>query len=207
LTTLNVIAAIVFLLYCFMEEWNCGGKHTPTIVRILCRLVARHVKLAWKLLVGLIYFFGVISISLQMMPNPYEKNAPQGQLANFVDRATTPVQIAVDAALGFLGLVGMGALLGSLAVVKNILLHPMAYGMAAAVLYLLWLGVTICDLVEDEVVFSWTITPNAETGGNTATGVLTKQDYIAWSAATFVIWITILLTTGAWVCSRIPTLT
>ncbi len=197
---LTSIGVIVFLLYCFMEEWNCGGKNTPTIVRILCRLVARHVKLAWKLLVGLIYFFGAISMMLLMQKDPHEVDAPQGHLANFVDRVTKPIQIVVDGVIGFLGIVAISALLGSLALVKHILLHPLPYGIAAIVTYLLWLLVTICDLVEDEAVSSWK--PATEEAGF-PTRVLTKTDHITWAAGTFVLWIAILAVTGVWLFSLI----
>jgi hypothetical protein len=192
MTTLIVIAAIVFVLYCFTAEWNCSAKHSPVTVTILCRLVARHLKLVSKLLVGLIYFFGGISTVLLMQKDPRVVDAPQGHLANFLDRVTKPIA-------------AMGALLGSIALIKHILLHPLPYGIAAIVTYLLWLLVTICDLVEDEVVSSWTYTVSEEHGGDVAHRVLTGQDYVVWSAGTFVIWITVLVTTGAWVCSRIPT--
>lgn len=207
MTTFIVIAVLAFVLYCFMAEWNCSAKNSPTIVTILCRLVARHIKLAWKLFVGLIYFFGAISTVLLMQKDPRQVDAPHGHLANFVDRVTMPVQVVLDGIIGFLGIAAMAVLLGSIALIKHVLHHPWLYGIIAVVAYLFWLLVTICDLVEDEVMSSWTITPNDETGGDTATGVLTREDYIAWSVATFVIWITVLVTTGAWVCSCIPTLT
>jgi hypothetical protein len=200
MTTLIVIAAIVFVLYCYMAEWNCSGKNTPTIVTILCRLVARHIKLALKLLVGLIYFFGAISTVLLIQKDPRVVDAPQGHLANFVDRVTKPIQIVVDGVIGFLGIVAMSALLGSLALVKHILLHPLPYGIAAVVTYLLWLLVTICDLVEEEVVSCWK--PVTEATGFPSR-VLTKQDYISWSMGVFFLWTVALTMTGAWLFSRI----
>jgi hypothetical protein len=52
MTTLIAIAVLAFVIYCFMAEANCSPKNSPAIVTILCRLVARHIKLALKLLVG-----------------------------------------------------------------------------------------------------------------------------------------------------------
>jgi hypothetical protein len=200
MTILIVIAVLAFVLYCFMAEWNCSAKNSPTIVTILCRLVARHIKLALKLLVGLIYFFGAISTVLLMQKDPHEVDAPQGHLANFVDRVTAPVQAVVDGIIGLLGLVAIGAPLGSVALIEHILLHPLPYGIAVAVTYLLWLLVTICELVEDEVVSSWQ--PATEATGYPSR-VLTREDYITWSMGVFLLWMSVLATTGAWLSTRI----
>jgi hypothetical protein len=200
MTTLIVFAVLAFVLYCFLAEWNCSGKNSPTIVTILCRLVARHVKLAWKLLVGLIYFFGAISTVLLMQKDPRVVDSPQGHLANVVDRVTMPVQVVVDGMIGFLGIVAMSALLGSLALVKHVLLHPWLYGMIAVVTYLLWLVVTICQLVEEEVVSYWR--PATEEVGYPSS-VLTREDHISWSMGVFFLWMGVLVMTGAWLFSRI----
>jgi hypothetical protein len=136
---LILIGVIGFITYCFLAEWNCAGKHSPVIVTILRRLVARHVKLVCKLLVGLIYFFGAISTILLMQEKP-GADAPQGHLANFVDRVTTPVQLVVDGIIGFLGLVAMSALLGSVTLLEHMLLHPRLYGAVAFIVYLFWLS-------------------------------------------------------------------
>ena len=194
-TTLIVIAATIFVLYCFMAEWNCSAKTPPTIVSILCRLVARHIKLGWKLFVGLIYFFGAISTVLLMQKDPRAVDAPQGHLANFTDRVTKPIQIVVDGILGLLGLASMGALLGVLALTKSVVMHAIPYTIAAILTYLLWLLATICELVEDEVVSSWK--PATEATGFPSR-VLTKQDYISWSIGVFFLWMAALATTIAW---------
>jgi len=123
MTTSIVIAAILFVLYCFVAEWNCAGKNSPVIVTILCRLVARHIKLALKLFLRLIYFFGAISTVLLMQKDPRVVDSPQGHLANFVDRVTKPIQLVVDGIIGFLGIAAMIALLGSIALIKHVLLH------------------------------------------------------------------------------------
>jgi hypothetical protein len=205
MTTLIAIAVLAFVIYCFLAEANCSAKHSPVIVTILCRMLARHIKLGWKLFVGLIYFFGAISTVLLMQKDPRVVDAPQGHLANFTDRITKPIQMVVDGILGLLGLASIGALLGVLALTKSVLMHPITYAIAAIVTYLLWLLATICELVEEEVVSGWTYTEDTETfGPDIPHRILTKQDYIAWSAATFVIWMTIVVSTGAWILTRIP---
>jgi hypothetical protein len=203
MTTLIVIAAVVFVLYCFMAEWNCAAKHSPVIVTILCRLGARHIELAWKLFVGLIYFaFGMICI-FEMNKKLRQPVATEGGFARFMDVVTTPVQLLVDGIVGLLGVLAVGMILGLFALKDSITANVHFWLGAVIVTYLLWLVVTICDLVEDEVMSSWTYTVSEEHGGEVAHRVLTKQDYVVWSAATFVIWIAVLATTGAWLSSYI----
>ena len=167
MTTLIVITAIVFVLYCFMAEWNCSAKHSPAIVTILCRLLARHIKLAWKLFVGLVYFvFGIICI-FEMNTKINQPVAPEGGFARFLDVITTPVQLIVDGLVGVLGLLAVGVLLG-LASFKDFLVSHLHFWLGFAIAtYLFWLVVTICDLVEDEVVSDWTYTEDTENFGRT----------------------------------------
>lgn len=202
MTTLIMIAVIAFVIYGFLPEANCSAKHSPVIVTILCRLVARHIKLALKLLLGLIYFFAGISAVLLMQKDPRAADVPEGHLANFTDRITTPIQMIVDGILGLLGLVAMSALLGSVALLEHVLLHPRLYGAVTFIVYLLWLGITICDLVEEEVVSSWK--PAAAEIGYPSR-VLSREDYISWSSGVFFLWMAALSMTGAWLYSRIPT--
>lgn len=203
MTTLVAIAAIVFGGYCFMAEWNCSAKRSPALVTILCRLVARHIKLAWKLFVGLLCFtFGVICI-FEMNKKLAQPAAPEGGFARLMDVVTTPVQVLVDGFVGLLGLLGIALLLGLVALKDSITAHTHFWLGAMIATYLVWLLVTICDLVRDEVVSCWTYTITEDHGGDVTHRVLTKQDYVAWSAATFVIWMAVLATTGALLSSHI----
>ena len=201
---LILIGVIGFIIYCFLAEWNCPGKHSPVIVTILCRLVARHIKLAWKLFMGLIYFaFGMICI-FEMNKKLAQPAAPEGGFARFMDVITTPLQLIVDGLVGILGLLAISILFGLVALKDSITAHTHFWLGAVTVTYLLWLVVTICDLAEDEVVSNWTYTEDTENfGPDMPHRVLTKQDYAAWSAGTFFIWIAILAMTGAWLFSRI----
>ena len=203
MTTLIVIAPIVFVLYCFMAEWNCSAKNSPVIVTILCRLVARHIKLVWKLFVGLIYFtFGMICI-FEMNKKLAQPADPEGGFARFMDVVTTPVQLLVDGIVGLVGLLAIGVLFGLVALKDSIGAHLHFWLGAMVVTYLFWLLVTICDLVEDEVVSSWSHTVSEEHGGDVAHRVLTGQDYVVWSVGTFFIWTAFLAATGAWLFNRI----
>jgi len=120
-----------------------------------------------------------------------------------MDVVTTPLQLIVDGLVGFLGLLAIGVLFGLVALKDSIIAYPHFWLGVVLVAYLIWLLVTICDLVEDEVVSSWTHTVSEEHGGDVAHRVLTKQDYVAWAAGTFFIWMTILAASGAWLARRI----
>jgi hypothetical protein len=193
MTTLIVIAPIVFVLYCFMAEWNCSGRHSLVIVTILCRLVARHIKLGWKLFVGLIYFvFGMICI-FEMYKKFKQPVGPEGGFTRFMDVITTPIQLLADGLVGLLGLLAIGVLFGLKAIKDSIVWHPHFWLGVVVSTYLLWLVVTICDLVEEEVVSSWTFAVSEDHGSEVAHRVLTRQDHITWSALIFVLWIAFLL--------------
>src|SRR5271163_2623023 len=115
-TAYIVIAAIaIFLIYCrFLADNNCSAKHSPVIVTIFCRLVSKHMKLAWKLMFAVIYFILTLYAIFRMQPNSSPK-APETHLGDFADRITTPIQLVAD---GFLQILGILALLVCFGLVK-----------------------------------------------------------------------------------------
>jgi hypothetical protein len=195
MTTLIVIAIIVFVLYCFMAEWNCGAKNSPVIVTILCRLVARHIKLAWKLFFAVIYFIVGIAV-LVAMSQPVKPGGKGGRetekIAGLFNRVTYLPQLVIEGFLLFLQLFTIALLLGLVGIRDSVAAHPYIYLVAAIVIYLVWLVVTIRDIVEDEVVSDRTYTVSDEHGGEVAHRILTKQDRVVWSTLTFVLWIAFL---------------
>lgn len=195
MTTLSVIGVLAFVIYCFMAEWNCAGKHSPVIVTILRRLVARHIKLAWKLFFAVIYFIVGIA-ALVGMSQPVKPGGKGGreteQIAGLFNRVTYFPQLVIEGFLLFLQLFTIAILFGLVGIKDSVAAHPYLYLVATIVIYLIWLAVTICDLVEDEVVSSWTYTVSTDHDGDVAHRILTKQDHILWSALTFVLWIALL---------------
>jgi hypothetical protein len=195
MTTLIVIAALAFVLYCFMAEANCSAKHSPAIVTILCRLVARHIKLAWKLFFAVIYFIVGIA-ALVGMSQPVKHGGKGGreteQIAGLFNRVTYFPQLVIEGFLLFLQLFTIALLLGLVGIKDSVFAHPHFYLVVSIVVYLVWLALTICNLVEEEVVSSWTYTLSEDHGGKVAHRILTKHDYITWSVLTFVLWIAFL---------------
>jgi hypothetical protein len=183
-----LIGVIGFIVYCFMAEWNCAGKHSPVIVTILRRLVARHIKLAWKLFFAVIYFIVGIA-ALVGMSQPVKPGGKGGRetehLAGLFNRVTCLPQLVIEGFLFFLQLFTIALLLGLVGIKDSVVAHPNIYLVATIVTYLIWLFATICDLVEDEVV-------SEDHGGEVAHRIPTKQDHITWSAFTFVLWIALL---------------
>jgi hypothetical protein len=186
--TLVVIAVLTFVLYCFMAEWNCSAKNSPTIVTIFCRLVARHIKLAWRLFFAVIYFIAGIA-ALVGMSKPVKLGGKGGheteQIAGLFNRVTYLPQLVIEGLLLFLQLFTIALLLGLVGIKDSVFAHPYFYLVSIIVIYLVWLALTICDLVEEEVVSSWTYTPSEDHGGEIAHRILTTQDYLMWSALTF----------------------
>jgi hypothetical protein len=195
MTTLSVIGVLAFVIYCFMAEWNCAGKHSPVIVTILRRLVARHIKLAWKLLFAVIYFIVGIAV-LVGMSQPVKPGGKGGRetehLAGLFNRVTYFPQLVIEGFLLFLQLFTIAILFGLAGIKDSVVAHPYFYLVATIVIYLLWLAVTICDFVEDEFVSDWTHTVSEDHGSEVAHRILTKRDHITWSVFTFVLWIALL---------------
>jgi hypothetical protein len=196
MTTLTTIAIAHFVIYCFMAEWNCGAKNSPVFVTILRRLVARHIKLAWNLFFAVIYFIVGIAV-LVGMSQPVKPGGRGGRetehLAGLFNRVTCLPQLVIEGFLFFLQLFTISLLLGLAGIKDSVAAHPNIYLVALIAIYLVWLVVTICDLVGDEVVSDWTHTVSEAHGGEVAHRILTKEDHITWSALTFVLWIALLL--------------
>jgi hypothetical protein len=195
MTTLIVIAVLAFVLYCFMAEANCSAKHSPAIVTILCCLVARHIKLAWKVFFAVIYFIVGVA-ALVGMSQPVKPGGKGGreneQIVGLFNRVTYLPQLVIEGFLLFVQLFTIALLFGLVGIKNSVFAHPYFYLVAAIIIYSVWLVATICDLVEEEVVSDWTYTVSEDHGGRVAHRVLSKQDYITWSVLTFVLWIALL---------------
>ena len=148
-----LLASIIFGIYCFVTD-NVIGGGSNRFSYIFCRLVARHVKLAFWLVVGEIVLWVTAMSFLSRLGN---KSKPKGggpqseKLAGFLNTVTFPVQCLVYGVLNILGIIALGILCGQEWISDNYNQHPVAYIVAAAILYLLWLGYTIRDLVKSEI--------------------------------------------------------
>jgi hypothetical protein len=199
-----MVAIVVAFIYCYMVEHNCAPKHTPAIANILARLIYRHIRLAWKLFVGVLYFvFALICIG-EMNKKLAAPRAAQGGFATFMDVITTPVQMVVDALVGILGLIAIGVIFGLVCLQQSVAAHPVSYAIAAVIAYLLWLVLNIYQLVQAEVVSTWTYKEDTENyGTDIPTRVLTSTDAFTYSALTFVIWAVAIAIPASWVIGRI----
>jgi len=209
-----IIGIIAFVIYCFLAEANCSAKHSPTIVTILCRLVARHIKLACKLFVGLLYFIVgmgcILKMNTLMIEQKKASDAGRGgaqteQLAGFINRVTLPVQMAVDGLIGTLGLIALGIGFGIFGLAHSAHQHPLPYIAAAVAVYLLWLVLNIHEVVEEEVISDWTWTESENPGDPRPVPhrILTKKDHATWSLLTAVLWIVITGISIVWLSTRI----
>lgn len=174
------MAAIGFSIFCCITDKYGGG--TDGFLYVIFRLIARHIKLAAKLAVGfLVAFVGMMAI-LQMnaeMREPAQTGKGGGyqteKLAAFINRATLPVQWAVDGFINLLGIVTLAMLLGLEQVARYYHQHPFTFHVALVILYLVWVGFNIYDIVSDELLSD------------------DKGKRISWSFVTFGTWVFIVL--------------
>jgi len=147
-----LLSSIIFVIFCFVTDYVGGGSNKFSY--ILCRLVARHIKLAFWLVVGeiLVWLTALSFLSRLGNKSKQKGGGPQSEkLAGFLNAVTFPVQCLVYGVLNLLGLVAVAILFGQEQILDSYHLHPVPYTVAAAILYLLWLGYTIRDLVKSEI--------------------------------------------------------
>ena len=152
MTTLIVIAAIAILIHGALCEHDCGTK--MPYVNVLSRLIYRHVKLALKLFMGLIWFlFGMFAIA-GVLKKPQEGTRGGGpeteHLAGFINRVSYPIQMIVNGFINILGLIAMGVVFGIDWLQKSVHENQRFYLGAVIVTYLVWLGINIFDIVDEE---------------------------------------------------------
>jgi hypothetical protein len=170
------VAAIAFTAFCCSVDGAGGGSNKFSWV--IFRLYGRHIKLAMKLAVGvLVAFVGMMAV-LQMNSEIREPiGAGNGgsyqteKLAGFINRATLPVQWVVDGIINLLGFITLAVLLGLEQVASYYHQHSLPLHVALVILYLVWLGFNIYDLVSDELLSD------------------DKGKRISWSFVTFGTWV------------------
>jgi hypothetical protein len=222
MTTYLIIAAVIgigFGAWCLFvdskamreqaaenPEWEGNGAKG-----IAFRLIAKHVKLFFKLLMGVIYFVLARAAIFGMQKVPGQGNAPEGRLANFADRVTYPIQMVVDGLIGFLGLVALAVCLGAVWMKDIVFQHELIVFAVVILTYLAWLVLTIMQLVEEEAPRYFA--PNTQRSNEYGSpeyaqqdvrywadgrpidnGTVTKSTIITWSVVTFAVWVSILAT-------------
>jgi len=195
------ISVIGFIIYCFLAEANCSAKHAPPIVTILCCLVARHIKLAWKLLFAATYFIAAVAAFVGMS-QPVRSGGKGGreteQIAGLFNRLTYLTQLVMEGFLLSVQIFTIALLFGLVGIKDSAVAHLYLCLVATIAVYLLWLVITVRSLVEEEVVSDWTRTMSEDHCGEVALRVLTKKDRIQWSVLTLVIWLAALGVAEAW---------
>jgi fucose permease len=195
------IAAAVgmFIVYCFMAEANCGAKHSPTLVTILCRLVARHIKLGFKMFVGLCWFIFALVCVIKMQKRPGTENAPEGHFVNFLNRVTTPAQLLAEGVIGLLGWVAIGVCCGLIWLQNSVMAHPVAYAVATISVYALWLFFNVYEVVSEEVVSKWVFVESEDNDSRPVPQrILTSGDCFLWSVVVSILWLTAVGASFGW---------
>lgn len=202
----TLVSVIGFIIYCFLAEANCSAKHTPAVVTILCRLVARHMKVAWRLFFGVVYFIVAVAAFVGMS-QPVRSGGSGGRetelIAGLFNRLTYFPQLVIEGFLLFAQIFTIALLFGLVGIKDSVAAHLSFCVVAAIVIYLVWLAITVCGLVEEEFVSSWIYTTSQDHDGEVAHRVLTKKDRIMWSVLTLVLWLVALGATGTWLSGHL----
>jgi hypothetical protein len=108
-------------------------------------------------------------------PSPHGGGPQSEQLAGFINQVTAPVQWLWNGFIGILGLLAFAAVAGMSWISDSIKANPQAWGIAAFVIYMIWLVVTVLNLVEDEMT-------------GTREKPATKSTTVIWSLVTLAAW-------------------
>lgn len=151
-----LVAAVAFTVFCWLLDGVGGGSNTFSWV--IFRPYARHIKVVLKLAAGFaVAFVGTMAI-LQMnaeMREPIQVGNGGYQtekLAGFINRTTLPVQWAVDGFINLLGFITLAILLGLERLTRYYHGHSFTFHVVLVILYLVWLGFAIYDIVSDELL-------------------------------------------------------
>ena len=146
------ISNLVFIGWCCIADSNASGDGKPYYA--FSRMVARHVKLAVKLVFGSLLLIMGLWMILAMQKKSHEGTGNGGpeteHLAGFVNRVTLPAQYVVDGFIGLLGLIAILICAGLIGLAHSIETHPLPYLIGAIWLYLLWLRYTMSTVVKEE---------------------------------------------------------
>jgi hypothetical protein len=184
---LVIVGILGFLIFCCFVDSNGGG--TDSFFYVFCRLIARHFKLAVKLFIGILLaylaigaaFEGAAKLPSPSVPGIGRNNSEAERFAGFMNRATAPLQWAVNGFINLLGFLAMAILFGVDQVARYYHQHPSVFYVAAMLLYSLWLGLNIYDIVCDELLSD------------------DKMKRVFWSVVTFCAWAFIVLVIGEWI--------
>ena len=180
MTTFIIIAGNAILIHGYLCEHRCGTR--MHYVNVLSRLIYRHVSLALKLFIGLIWFlFGMFAI-IGMVEKSHKGTGAGGpeteRLAGFINHVSYPAQMIVDGFINILGLIAVGVIFGLDWLKTSVQNNPNSYIAAAIITYLVWLALAILDIVSDEF-------ESAQSAQKSKTYPI--------SAFTFVLWIAFVL--------------
>ena len=183
LATLVAATIIVSVLgfLCWDSRSGRRGMNKPYVV--IGRVVARHIKLAIKLGIGIILFVGGVSAILGMnsVKIPKTGGGPESeQLSGFINQVTAPLQWLWTGFIGFLGVFSLAAVFGIDWAADSVNAHPRQWALAAVITYLAWLVVTVIHIVDEEM----TGTPSSPS---------TKETKAMWSLLTLITWAAIVL--------------
>jgi hypothetical protein len=160
MTTNYLIIAVAtiltgFLIYCFMVDASSISGGTDSFYVVMCRVLAKNIKLVLKLAIGFILAYAAIMAIFaanaeSAKGTPGAGGVESEKLARFGNRVTAPAQWMLDGFIGLLGLLAFAAVFFFQWFKDVYLQHVMIFNIGLFVLYLIWLWFTVRDIVQDE---------------------------------------------------------
>lgn len=152
---LVLIAVIGFLGYCMAKDHYHGG--TDSFWSVMCRVIAKNVKLALKIVfvfvAGFFTIMAIFSVNAEGAGAHQSLNAggPESEkFFRFMNRATYPLQAALDGAMMMLGVLAFCVVFGAQWFVGFYYNHIVICYVILAAIYLVWLWFNTRDIVANE---------------------------------------------------------
>lgn len=155
---LTLIAVLIFCVWCLIADHGTESMGTDNIFHAMSRVIARHIKLVLRFLLGIgIAFVAVMSLFEigRLVSAPVERSIANGggpqteRFSRFMNEATWPVQYMLD---GFTTMLGVFAALTLLFFEKFChwyLIHGRVRNLALLVFYAIWLVWNVWKIMGD----------------------------------------------------------
>lgn len=153
---LILIVVVAFCGWCLFVDADNASMGTNNLFLAICRVVARHVKLVFKLvfamMVGLVAIWSLFEIGqlVSSKPSGGSQGGPETeQFFHFMNEATWPVQMILDGFTTLLGVFAAVALIFFTEFCRWYLVHARACNFALLGFYLIWLAYNVWKIVDE----------------------------------------------------------
>lgn len=144
------IAILGVAIFCCIKDSVPGGS--DSFFDVMCRVLAKHVKLALKLVFWFVAIYllimGIFSMNSPQAAPVFGPGGEQSEkFFRFMNRATAPIQFLLDGVIAMLGFIALGFVIGVQTIIQFFHGHTQACIIGLIAVYLIWLWLTIRGIV------------------------------------------------------------